>query len=351
MAKRTLYARYGDKVALFRAAVGLAIDRFAVSQEELAATARDDIEETLMAFAWLRIEQVMTPNGLKLQRIINAESHRFPDILTESYEFGAGSSVRYLAGVLARETEAGRLAVPAPERAAVVFLSMVVGGPVRTIVIGNPLSRDEIDERLRYAVRLFLDGARARLELEPADLAHAGAGQGVDQVPVARAGGGRQVTLGPRGEVAGGRRMFPVAGHDIGDRHRVADRIGPSENRAFEYPGGLGEDGLDLSQAHVLAGHLNHVVAPPHEAQRLAIGPAHDHIAGVEPGCAVALLEHMARRGRVVKVLEEQVLAGHSSQHQFPRLARLRGAPGLWVLQQNGPACDRRADRVVAVRL
>lgn len=166
MAKRTLYARYGDKVALFRAAVGLAIDRFAVSQEELQATARDDIEETLMAFAWLRIEQVMTPNGLKLQRIINAESHRFPDILTESYEFGAGSSVRYLAGVLARETEAGRLAVPAPERAAVVFLSMVVGGPVRTIVIGNPLSRDEIDERLRYAVRLFLDGARARLELK-----------------------------------------------------------------------------------------------------------------------------------------------------------------------------------------
>jgi TetR/AcrR family transcriptional regulator, mexJK operon transcriptional repressor len=162
MTKRTLYVRYPDKVALFHAAVGLAIDRFAVSQEQIAATERGDIEETLMAFAWLRIEQVMTPNGLRLQRIINTEAHRFPEILTESYEVGAGPSVRFLAGVLARETAAGRLTVPEPERAAVVFLSMVVSGPVRSIVIGNQLSRGEIDDRLRYAVRLFLDGARAR---------------------------------------------------------------------------------------------------------------------------------------------------------------------------------------------
>jgi TetR/AcrR family transcriptional regulator, mexJK operon transcriptional repressor len=162
MTKRTLYVRYPDKVALFHAAVGLAIDRFAVSQEQIEATERGDIEQTLMAFAWLRIEQVMTPNGLRLQRIINTEAHRFPEILTESYEVGAGPSVRFLASVLARETAVGRLAVPEPERAAVVFLSMVVSGPVRTIVIGNQLSHDEIEDRLRYAVRLFLDGARAR---------------------------------------------------------------------------------------------------------------------------------------------------------------------------------------------
>ncbi len=163
MTKRTIYARYPDKVALFHAAVGLAIDRFAVSQEQIEATERGDIEQTLIAFAWLRIEQVMTPNGLKLQRIINTEAYRFPQILAESYEIGAGPSVRFLASLLARETAAGRLSVQQPERAAVVFLSMVVSGPVRTIVIGNQLSRDEIEDRLRYAVRLFLDGARSRL--------------------------------------------------------------------------------------------------------------------------------------------------------------------------------------------
>ena len=162
MTKRTLYARYPDKVALFRAAVGLAIDRFAVSQEQIEATERDDIEETLVAFAWLRIEQVMTPNGLKLQRIINTESYRFPEIFTETYEIGALPTIQFLADLLARETAAGRLAVDDPMMAANVFMSMVVSGPVRTIVIGNQLRRDEIEDRLRYAVRLFLDGARAR---------------------------------------------------------------------------------------------------------------------------------------------------------------------------------------------
>jgi TetR/AcrR family transcriptional repressor of mexJK operon len=162
MTKRTLYARYPDKAALFHAAVRLAIDRFTVSQAQIEATDVGDLEETLMAIAWLRVEQVMTPNGLKLQRIINTESYRFPEILTASYELGAGPTVKFLSDILERENRSGKLGVHEPAKAAVVFLSMVVAGPVRAIVVGNQLSREEIDERMRYAVRLFLDGARAR---------------------------------------------------------------------------------------------------------------------------------------------------------------------------------------------
>jgi TetR/AcrR family transcriptional regulator, mexJK operon transcriptional repressor len=43
-----------------------------------------------------------------------------------------------------------------------VFMSMVVSGPVRILVSGNPLSQAEIDERMTFAVRLFLDGVRTR---------------------------------------------------------------------------------------------------------------------------------------------------------------------------------------------
>ena len=83
--------------------------------------------------------------------------------------------------------------------------------------------------------------------------------------------------------------MLGVAGDDVGDRHHVADRVGSSENGALEHPGGLGEGGLDLGQAHVLAGHLDHVIAPAHEAERPVVGGAGDHVAGAEPGDAVAL--------------------------------------------------------------
>src|SRR5687768_15979627 len=86
MTKRTVYARYPDKVALFHAAVNLAIERYTVSPEQIEATDRGDLETTLIAIAWLRIEQVLTPNGLRLQRIINAENYRFPEVFIQSFE-------------------------------------------------------------------------------------------------------------------------------------------------------------------------------------------------------------------------------------------------------------------------
>jgi TetR/AcrR family transcriptional repressor of mexJK operon len=164
MTKRTVYARYPDKVSLFRAAVRRAIERLAVSPERIRAADCGDLERTLIDLARLRADAVMTPEGLKLQRIINTESYRFPDIFTTSYELGALPVVRFLAEVLERETRAGELAVAEPLLAANVFMSMVVGGPVRIIVSGNVLSPKEIDRRIRFAVRLFLDGARRRPE-------------------------------------------------------------------------------------------------------------------------------------------------------------------------------------------
>lgn len=162
MTKRTVYARYPDKVSLFRAAFARAIERFSVSQERIDATDCGDLEQTLINIARLRVDQVMTPNGLKLQRIINTESYRFPDIFNAAYEQGTMPTVQFMASFLERETKAGRLAIREPEKAAVTFMSMVVSGPVRIIVSGNYLSDEEIDERIRFAVRLFLDGARPR---------------------------------------------------------------------------------------------------------------------------------------------------------------------------------------------
>ena len=162
MTKRTVYALYSDKPALFRAAVHRAIERYSISDERIAATDCGDLEQTLRNIARLRIGLVVTPQGLKLQRIINTESYRFPEIFNEVYELGALPTIRFLAQLLGRESAAGRLAIAEPAKAANVFMSMVVSGPVRIIVSGNPLSEAEITERVTYAVRLFLDGARPR---------------------------------------------------------------------------------------------------------------------------------------------------------------------------------------------
>lgn len=162
MTKRTVYARYPDKASLFRAAVRKAIERLCVPVEQIAAAVGRDLGQTLTNIAWLRVERVMTPAGLKLQRIINTESHRFPDIFMTYYDLAAYPVIDFLATIFAEETRAGRLTITEPEMAANVFMSMVVSGPVRIIVSGNYLTRAEIDKRIGFAVRMFLDGARPR---------------------------------------------------------------------------------------------------------------------------------------------------------------------------------------------
>lgn len=162
MTKRTVYARYPNKAALFKAAVQRSIERLIVPPATLESLDTGDLAATLAAVARLRVEQVMTPAGLKQQRIINTESYRFPEIFIMAYEQNTRPIVDFLAGLLRRETASGALSVTDPNRAAVVFLSMVVSGPVRVIVSGNRLTRAEIEDRLQFAIRLFLDGARAR---------------------------------------------------------------------------------------------------------------------------------------------------------------------------------------------
>ncbi|MBU6267324.1 MAG: TetR/AcrR family transcriptional regulator [Sphingomonadales bacterium] len=162
MTKRTVYARYPEKVALFRAAVAQAIAGLAVSEEKMRAAMAPDIEQTLVNIARLRVDPLATPAGLKLQRIIQTESYRFPDIFTLSFEKGALPVIRFLGELLERETAAGRLAITDPALAANVFISMVVSGPIRILTAGLRVTAEEVDHRIRYAVRLFLDGARAR---------------------------------------------------------------------------------------------------------------------------------------------------------------------------------------------
>ncbi|MCT2399474.1 TetR/AcrR family transcriptional regulator [Novosphingobium mangrovi (ex Huang et al. 2023)] len=162
MTKRTVYARYEDKTALFRASVRRGTERRAVSQEVIEGTRAESLDETLVNIAMLRIDLVSTPDGAKLQRLINTESYRFPDIFQTYYDIAALPTVRFLAEILESETAAGRLAIDDPLLAASVFMSMVVSGPVRFILSGNELGRTDIDRRVRFAIRLFLKGAEPR---------------------------------------------------------------------------------------------------------------------------------------------------------------------------------------------
>lgn len=162
MSKRTVYAYYEDKPALFKAAVRRAIELYTLSREAIEAVVTADLEETLIAIGWQRVTNIGTPVASKLQRILGAQSFRFPELFNESFERGAGPVIEVLSELFRRYTEAGEIDVAEPQRAATSFLSLVVSGPARVIVSGNVLDEAEIEARIVFAVGLFLNGVRRR---------------------------------------------------------------------------------------------------------------------------------------------------------------------------------------------
>jgi AcrR family transcriptional regulator len=162
MTKRTVYARYPDKAALFRAVVQRAVDRWVVPVEGLRAVESDDLETTLTAVARIRLNNVTSAAGLRLQRILNAESYRFPDVHRLMYEQGTLPALDFLAEVLDRHAATGEIHVEDPRLLGESFLSLVVGGLALGAAWGAVLDDAEIEHRIVFCTRLFLNGVRPR---------------------------------------------------------------------------------------------------------------------------------------------------------------------------------------------
>lgn len=160
MTKRTIYARYEDKRALFKAAVQRAVDQWYAPLEELEAADNGDLETTLLEIAHTRVAKMLTPAGLRLQRIINAESFRFPEI-RKSYEAGVVPTIEFLADLFRRHEgkELGNLQDPLFD--AQMFLSMVAASS-RMAVLGKHPDKAAIQQRASKCVKLFLNGLRTR---------------------------------------------------------------------------------------------------------------------------------------------------------------------------------------------
>jgi AcrR family transcriptional regulator len=158
MSKRTVYARYPDKMRLFRAAVQRAVERYTVPRAAVEALAAEDLRETLLRIARQRIANVATPVVIKLQRILTAQSYRFPELFNAAFDEGAGPTIAFLEDLFRRYSHQGQIHVLEPRRAAIAFLSLVVGGPARLIVAGNKIDAAEIEAHIRFTVDLFLKG-------------------------------------------------------------------------------------------------------------------------------------------------------------------------------------------------
>jgi AcrR family transcriptional regulator len=161
---KTLYRLIPNKSVLFEAMVTDRLDRF-VSVVRLRACDGSNIagalREALMACADL----VLNGEVIALQRLILAESDKFPEFAETFYKSAMRRTVATLAKWLRTQQERGliKLTDTDPDMAAGMLLGMLVFEPQRAVMFGHHAlpNRDELERRARACAALFLQGCGA----------------------------------------------------------------------------------------------------------------------------------------------------------------------------------------------
>jgi TetR/AcrR family transcriptional regulator, mexJK operon transcriptional repressor len=159
--KATLYARYKDKGELFAAVLQRKIDRW-LAQNETAEEATGSVEDVLLALARRTVAGALTPEAVAINRIVMAQSARFPSLAKLVHEQGWQRSNAAVAALLDRFARAGQIEVDDTAVAADLFLSLIIGRQTRMAMLGIETDPEHVDQRVQAAVKLFLDGVRPR---------------------------------------------------------------------------------------------------------------------------------------------------------------------------------------------
>jgi AcrR family transcriptional regulator len=159
VAKRTVYARWSGKPALFRAVLELLMSRWLSDAGDWADDA--SLEIALHQAADRMLAVALTPEAVALHRLLIAESGRFPELPLMMQQAGAGEGTKRIAALLDGAVIRGELPAQDTVFAAEQFLHLVLAGPQRRALgLGRPLDERQTRAWGKAAVALFLSGMK-----------------------------------------------------------------------------------------------------------------------------------------------------------------------------------------------
>lgn len=161
VSKRTLYARFRGKAALFEAVILQEIEG-GLSSLESNLPDLGDVRLELRALAQGLLSWMLTDLNVAMERVVIAQAARFPALARNLYEFGFTRTTRLVAALLRRAEQRGELRAADHEFAAEQFISSVILSPFRRAALGvGPHGFDgAAATRMERGVDLFLDGLR-----------------------------------------------------------------------------------------------------------------------------------------------------------------------------------------------
>lgn len=159
--KRSLYARYPDKRAVFADVIPWALARFD-DDATVDVIEGDDLEQSLLTVGRAAVTRAVNAENVRLKRIAYNESALFPEFSISAESMMWAGRQRAVTDLLRRHQELGHIDVDDVELAAEHFLAMVEAVPARMADFGVFRSKRQQDRHLRYAVQLFLRGVLPR---------------------------------------------------------------------------------------------------------------------------------------------------------------------------------------------
>ena len=159
--RRTLYARYPDKRAVFVDVIPWALTR-RTEREESYDLDEGDLRSSLVAVGRAGLARAIDPDIVRLTRIAMSESARFPEFAISAHSMTWSGRHRQVMDLLRRHHEAGTIEVEDLEFTAGHFIAMIEHLPARLADFGVYRSAEEEERHLQHAVDLFLRGVLRR---------------------------------------------------------------------------------------------------------------------------------------------------------------------------------------------
>jgi TetR/AcrR family transcriptional regulator, mexJK operon transcriptional repressor len=159
--KRTLYARFPGKRAVFLDVIPWALTR-TVDKDSGTKIDDDDLGAALTAIGRGAIKRAIDPDTVRLHRIVRNETGRFPEFAVSAETLGWSRRQRQVMELLRHHQDQGTVEVDDIELAAEHFLALVEALPARLADFGVYRSRRQETRHLQHAVNLFLNGILPR---------------------------------------------------------------------------------------------------------------------------------------------------------------------------------------------
>jgi AcrR family transcriptional regulator len=159
--RRTLYARYPDKRAVFLDVIPWALTR-RTEREASYDVDENDLRGSLLGIGRAGLARAIDPDIVRLTRIAMNESARFPEFAISAHSMTWSGRHRQVMELLRHHQEAGTIEVDDLESTAGHFIAMIEHLPTRLAECGIYRSAEEEERHLQHAVNLFLRGVLCR---------------------------------------------------------------------------------------------------------------------------------------------------------------------------------------------